>query len=149
MELKTLLSVLLVYRSNFHVLHWMSNGKEFFTMHAKAEEYCDQILKDVDTVAEMVLRTEDSIVNYKEALEIIEHEEHHEFLLIESDKLFDIDDFRKHSIRMFKDILSCIEDVLSTDVIKNPKNVGIKSSLEGMHDKYDLQCRYLLKRFND
>ena len=67
MNLKTFLSVLLVYRSNFHVLHWMADGDKFFTIHSKAEEYCNMILEDVDVVAEMHLRLEDDVVNYAEA----------------------------------------------------------------------------------
>ena len=70
MNLKTFLSVLLVYRSNFHVLHWMVKGKNFFTLHGKADEYAGEILKDVDVIAEMHLRFEDSVVNYEEALKI-------------------------------------------------------------------------------
>lgn len=149
MNLKTFLSVLLVYRSNFHVLHWMVKGKNFFTLHGKADEYASEILKDVDVIAEMHLRFEDSVVNYEEALKIIESDEKHEFLLIESNKLFDTEDFCKYTVKMFNDILTCIEELLDTDVIQDPKNVGIKASLEGMHDKYDLQLRYLVKRFDD
>lgn len=146
MDLKTFLSVLLVYRSNFHVLHWMVKGKNFFTLHAKADEYTSEILKDTDVIAEMVLRFEDSVVNYEEALKIIESNDDHEFLLIESDKLFDTDDFCKYSMKMFGDILTCIEELLASDIIQDPKNVGIKATLEGMHDKYDLFNRYLVRR---
>ena len=146
MNLRTFLSVLLVYRSNFQVLHWMSKGKNFFTLHTKADEYSNEILKDVDVIAEMLLRFEDKIVNYEEAFKIIESDSDHEFLLIESDKLFDTEDFCKYSTKMFRDILTCIEELLDSESIQNPKNVGIKSTLEGMHDKYDLYNRYLVKR---
>lgn len=149
MDLKTFLSVLLVYRSNFHVLHWMAAGEGFFTIHAKAEEYCDLILKDIDVIAEMHLRLEDNIVNYAEALHLIEENEDHEFLLIDSSKLYDINEFKKYATKMFDDLLTCIEELLESDTVKDPKNVGIKATLEGMHDRYDLQCRYLLKRFKD
>ena len=147
MNLKTFLSVLLVYRSNFHVLHWMAKGKNFFVIHSKSDEYCTEILGDIDKVAEMVLRVEDSIVNYKDALDIIDEYEDHEFLLLPGDEFYDGERFKKASITMFKDILKCIEDLLESDNITDPKNVGIKATLEGMHDKYDLQARYLLDRF--
>lgn len=149
MDLKTFLSVLLVYRSNFQVLHWMVKGKNFFTLHAKADEYAGEVLKDIDTVAEFLLRFDDSVVNYEEALKIIESNNEHEFLLIESNKLFGTDDFCKYSMKMFSDILVCIEELLDSEEIQNPKNVGIKATLEGMHDKYDLYNRYLVKRFAD
>lgn len=149
MTLKTLLSVLLVYRSNFHVLHWMAKGKNFFMIHSKAEEFVNKLSKDIDVVAEMLLRIDDSVVNYMEALKCIEEDETHEFILVDSDKLFDAEDFCKYSLGMMKGILECIEELLKTDVIMEPKNVGIKATLESMHNEYDLQYRYLLKRLDD
>lgn len=148
MDFKTLLSVLLVYRSNFHVLHWMCKGEAFFTIHAKASEYADMVLGDVDVIAEMILRHEDNIVNYKDALDIVENCEEH-FVMVPSDKLVDINEFSKYSQKMFSDIMRCIERLLEAEEIKQPSNVGIKATLEGMHDRYDLQCRYLLRRFED
>ena len=149
MDLKTFLSVLLVYRSNFHVLHWMAKGKNFFKIHDKASEYYDKILNDVDVVAEMILRRSDSIVNYEEALEIIKNNEDHEFLMVSGNRTYESDDFKEYATKMFNDILTCIEELLETDYIKDLKNVGIKATLEGMHDKYDLEANYLLKRFAD
>lgn len=149
MNLKTFLSVLLVYRSNFHVLHWMAKGKNFFTIHSKSEEYYQKMLEDADIIAEMLLRRYNKTVNYKEALDIIENDESHEFLLIDSETMYDSKDFQKYSQKMFNDILTCLEELLSSDTIKDDINVGIKSSLESMYDRYDLQCNYLLKRFGE
>ena len=48
---------------------------------------------------------------------------------------------------MFKIILNLIENALDMDEIANDKsNVGIKSTLESMHEKFDLQYRYINKR---
>lgn len=149
MNLKTFLSVLLVYRSNFQVLHWMASGKNFFKLHTKADEYTGMISGDIDIVAEMVLRRENSIVNYKEALDIIEEDENNKFLLLGSDTNYETKEFVHYSRKMFKDILKCIESLLSSEYIQEPKNVGIKASLEGMYDKYDLQCNYLLKKLEE
>lgn len=146
MDLKTFLSVLLVYRSNFHVMHWMAKGENFFTLHSKAEEYYNEILKDADVVAEMILRKSNKIVDYKEALDIISADENHEFLLVDSEITYDTDKFKKYSTKMFKDILVCIEELLEED---NNINIGMKSSLEAMYDKYDIICNYLLRRFED
>lgn len=149
MTLKTFLSVLLVYRSNFHVLHWMVKGKNFFKLHDKAAEYYEEILKDVDIVAEMILRRDGSIVNYEEALEVIKEDENHEFLLVDSNTTYGVKEFKENATKMLNDILQCLEELLATEYIQDPKNVGIKATLEGMHDKYDLQVNYLLKRFGD
>lgn len=149
MDLKTFLSVLLVYKSNFQVLHWMASGKNFFLLHEKASQYHDKLSEDVDKVAEMILRYNDSIVNYEEALEIIKEYEDHEFFLAPSNEKYDAEKFKTVSEKMFNDILKCIEELLDCDHAKEPKNIGIKSTLEGMYDKYDLEVHYLLKRFDD
>lgn len=149
MTLKTFLSVLLVYRSNFHVLHWLAKGKNFFRVHDKAAEYYEEILNDVDVIAEMILRRDGSIVNYEEALEVIKEDENHEFLLVDSEKTYNAKEFKDNATKMLNDILQCIEELLATEYIQEPKNVGIKATLEGMYDKYDLQANYLLKRFMD
>ena len=142
MNLKTFLSVLLIYRSNFHVLHWMVKGSKFFMLHDKATEYAEELLKDADIVAELILRTEDSIVNYSEALKLIE-ESDYKFLVLESDRLFETEEFVKISDKMFADILYCISEILDSS-----DDISVKSSLETMYNKYDLQCNYLLKRLD-
>ena len=38
-----------------HNLHWNIEGKDFFTLHAKLEEFYDQIGEEFDEVAERVL----------------------------------------------------------------------------------------------
>ena len=145
MKLKTFLSVLMVYYSNFKVLHWMAEGEAFFTLHDKAEEYANMLLEDMDTVGEICLRSNEGIVNYIEALKAIEDDENHEFLLINSSEMYDIDKFKANASKMFNDILACIKALLEEGI----DNVGIKAALETMYDKYDLQVNYLLKRFND
>lgn len=151
MTLKTFLSVLLVYRSNFHVLHWLAKGENFFTIHEKTSEYYEEILKDADVIAEMILRRPDGkIVNYKEALLLVTEYTDHAFLLLDTDRYcYDSEDFKKYASEMFKDIIICIEELLDTDYIQKSSNVGIKSTLEAMHDKYDLQLNYLLNRFGN
>lgn len=145
MKLKTLLSVLMVYYSNFKVLHWMAEGEAFFTLHEKADEYADMLLADMDNVGEICLRANEGVVNYIEALRMIEEDENYEFLLINSGETYDVEKFKNNAIKMFNDILTCIKEALNEGI----ENIGIKSTLEGMYDKYDLQANYLLKRFND
>lgn len=145
MDLKTFLSVLLVYRHNFQVLHWMAVGKSFFRIHEKSDAYHKMVDDDIDVVAEMILRESDEIVDYREALDLID-EHNHNFLLMSGKDLCDTDAFVEFSIKMFKDILECIEELLDSEYVQEAKHVGIKATLEGMHDKYDLQANYLLRR---
>ena len=57
-ELQELISVLLLYRSNFHVLHWNAVGKEFDSTHKNiTAEYYDDCLETADVIAEMTAKS--------------------------------------------------------------------------------------------
>ena len=142
MDLRLLLSVLLVYRSNFHVLHWLVSGTQFNTLHAQCNEYYDMLLDSADEVAEMLMRLGQRPVNYIEASDVLDAFKGHQFKLLKTDVDYDVTSCNEETKAMLKDILIVIEGVLATSEIKSPENVGIKSQLEAMHDKYDLECRY-------
>ena len=145
-ELQELISVLLLYRSNFHVLHWNAVGKEFDSTHKNiTAEYYDDCLETADIIAEMIARLGGNPPNSKEVLEIIESSDS-DFLMIESGKLYDKDDIQKYSDVMLKGICRCIEKALEADEMKCTCNVGVKAELEGLHNKFDLQARYINAR---
>lgn len=145
MDLKTLLSLFMVYRSNFHVLHWNAKGEKFDRVHALAADYYDKLLSDADIIAEMSMRIGQGVVNYPEAYDTLKTSNNN-YLIIPSDTLYDYNAFIKMCDTMLKDILHSIESALENPVIKEPSNVGIKATLESMHNEYDLQCRYLNAR---
>lgn len=140
-----LLSTLLVYRSNFHVMHWNAKGCHFDFVHSQAATYYDKLLADSDKVAEMAMRLGQNCVNYPEAYDML-HSANNDFVIVPSETKYNLADFCKFTATMFKDIISIIGQVLATEEIKSPSNVGIKASLEGMYDEYDLQLRYLNAR---
>ena len=53
--LNELLSDLNVFFRKVQNYHWNIQGKDFFTMHAKLEEYYDEIAEQIDEVAEHIL----------------------------------------------------------------------------------------------
>ena len=54
-----------------HNLHWNLKGTQFFTLHAKLEEYYDQTADIIDEVAERILAMGKlPVANLKKALEI-------------------------------------------------------------------------------
>ena len=146
MNLRLFLSMLLVYRSNFHVIHWKGKGKSFYRVHEKAAEYYEKLLEDADKIAEMGLRMGINPVNYPEAYDMISTYEDADFIVVSSEKSYDMDDLVEYTELMFKDITSVIESLLDTEEIKDKHNVGIKASLESMHEEYDLIVRYLNDR---
>lgn len=145
--MKELLAVLLIHETNFKVLHWMACGSEFDSYHKDTtSEYYDMCSDKADEVAEMILRMGGSIINYAEALDIIDDSEL-DHLMIKSDCCYKASDIQENSQIMFADILGLIETALQDDnIANNIKNVSIKASLESMHGDFDLQYRYLNKR---
>lgn len=53
--LNELLADLAVFYRKIQNYHWNVKGKDFFTVHAKLEEYYDEINENIDTVAEHIL----------------------------------------------------------------------------------------------
>lgn len=54
-DLNAFLSDLNVFYRKLQNYHWNINGKDFFVIHAKLEEYYDAINKQVDELAEHIL----------------------------------------------------------------------------------------------
>ena len=54
-NLNTFLSDLNVFYRKLQNYHWNIKGKDFFTIHAKLEEYYDEVNKSIDEVAENLL----------------------------------------------------------------------------------------------
>ena len=146
MNLRIFLAVLLVYRSNFHVLHWKAYGKQFDRVHALAASNYDKLLDDADKVAEFAMRLGMEPVNYIEAIDILNDYDGHSFKVLPSNKDYDLEDYIDNLNVMYSDIISCIEAILDSKIIQDPANVGIKAELEAMHGSYDLELRYLNKR---
>ena len=57
-NLNCLLSDLNVFYRKLQNYHWNVKGKDFFTMHAKLEEYYNEINTQIDEVAEKMLMVE-------------------------------------------------------------------------------------------
>lgn len=57
-NLNTFLSDLNVFYRKLQNYHWNVKGKEFFTIHAKLEEYYDEVNEKIDEIAEHILSLE-------------------------------------------------------------------------------------------
>ena len=145
MDFKVLLATLMIYQHNFRVLHWNASGLEFHTQHDWAAKYYDELGEDIDKIAEIMIRLHQDVLNYKEAIDVVE-EYDYDFLMLDSGDKYEIKDFIKHTDTMMEDILMCIEKILESDILQEIKNVGIKSDLEAMHSSIDLQYRYINER---
>lgn len=57
-NLNTFLSNLNVFYRKLQNYHWNIKGNDFFTIHAKLEEYYDEINEQIDEIAEHILSLE-------------------------------------------------------------------------------------------
>ncbi|MCB2221888.1 MAG: DNA starvation/stationary phase protection protein [Bacteroidetes bacterium] len=53
--LNTLLSNYQIYYQNLRALHWLIEGKQFFVLHEKYEEWYTEAAENIDEVAERIL----------------------------------------------------------------------------------------------
>ena len=146
MDFRIFLSVLLVYQHNFRILHWKASGHNFNMIHEWADNYSNNLSVCIDKIAEIAMRLGQQPVNYKEAAELLESYDDHDFTMLEAEDDYCIDCFIRHSDTMFADILKCIEELLQNSELENIKNVGIKSDLESIYSEIDLQYRYINAR---
>lgn len=142
-DLRFLLALLLVYRSNFHLMHWLVKGANFNTLHEQCKGYYDMLLDDADEVAEMLLRGHQQPVNYQEANDLLDKCQDRNFKMLESTRDFNSEECNIITKELLSDIKFVIEEVLHTmNADDDITRVGIKSQLEAMHNKYDLELNY-------
>lgn len=143
MTLRDLLAVFVLEEANFDILHWNSKGRKFDKMHALAEEWAGRCVKAKDTVAEMAMRCGQKPIHYGEAVEILKNPELRvPFRVLTSGNEFEWEGFIKESQFICSSICQSIAAVLDSEEIKKPENVGIKATLEGMYEEWDLDYRY-------
>lgn len=144
MNLREFSAVLTVYAHNFHVLHWGATGRKFDRIHNLADEYYQMITGDIDVVAEQAMRLGQNPGGYLENVKIIEASNSN-FLCLDYEEV-NFEEFAKYTDAMLDHILLCLRELLASEAAQALENVGIKATLEGLYDKYDLQKRYLNKR---
>lgn len=70
-ELNQFLADLNVFYRKLQNYHWNIEGKDFFVIHAKLEEYYDEVNESIDKVAEFILtKNEEPLGTMKDYLEI-------------------------------------------------------------------------------
>lgn len=147
MNLRQLLALMELHQHNFHVMHWNAYGDKFDRIHSLCKDYYEDVFEDVDSVGEMAMRLNYQCVGYAEALKILQDFEGRDFKVLNGTDTYDYEKFCADTKLFLDDICFALTSVMKEDEIaNNMENVGIKSALEGMYDKYDLQRRYLHTR---
>lgn len=146
MKLKELFCVLVMYGFNIQNLHWNATGINFDSSHKNITiEYYELFNKTIDSVAEMLTRMDINPPNYKEVFDCVSEMEK-DYLLIDSNNKYNKEDVVKNIDIILGDVCNLILQVLDSEEIKIPVNIGIKSSLEAIYSIFDIEYRYINKR---
>ena len=139
-------AMLRLYESNYRNLHWNSKGIDFNDSHKSiTTDYYEMISESIDEVAEFISRLGGNAPNYMEVCEILNSQERR-YLIVNSSELYSREQIVQLSDTMLNDICTLISECLEDSDMQETINAGIKSDLESMLSKYDLQAIYINKR---
>lgn len=99
---------------------------------------------DVDFAGETGLRLEQEPPSFDNIMKILESSENN--YIVCQYKLIGYDEAIKTLQRMCADVMKALIEIHDSELMQQPVNMGIKSSIESVYDKYDFQVRYLNKR---
>lgn len=147
MNMKELLAVLIIERSNFQILHWKVKGQGFDRVHARVtNDYYETISTDIDDIAELGMRLNINPVNYLDTYRVAKAA-CPDIEILDAEKFYSGDEVFSKIDTILSTILDCTKKVLQESEIQYIiENVGIKSFLEGFYDKYDKEYRFLNNR---
>ena len=141
MNLRDLLAVIIIEESNFNILHWNCHGHKFDRMHGLAEEWYNRCSKNKDVIAEMAMRVGLDPVSYPETIAVLKDIDINFKILTHDDK-FEYENFMNEVQEIIGHICKAILEVLASEEVQKPENVGIKATLEGIYEEWDLDLRY-------
>lgn len=145
-KMKYLLARLMVYETNLRVLHWQVTGKGFDRAHSGiTDPMTAQIHSDVDVVAEKLIMLGGNPLDYLSVIRTIK-EGCPDVKFASADTSYSAKEVYDAIEGICASICHSIEECLADPLIQQPNNVSIKARLEGMHEYYDLQMRFLNKR---
>lgn len=126
-NLNELLADLNVFFRKLQNYHWNIQGKDFFTVHEKLEEFYDCILKDIDEIAEHIL------INGAQPLGTLKD-------YLDITKIKEAENKKVCSDVIFNNLISDYETLLNT-------TVKIKESADNVKDyaTSSLMDEYILK----
>lgn len=144
MKFKNLLSIMIYYNHNFKILHWKCKGDKFETYHELTSNYYNQLEGYIDKVAEIGLTYDEQPIGLVEAFDILKEDKERDYKILDPSKDYDEDEIIENIDIMFKDIMSCIKELLKESKIED--NPGTRSELENMYSWLDIECNYKNKR---
>lgn len=144
MDFTTLGALLRTYEHNMKIIHWGACGPKFDRVHKLCDEFAAMIHEDVDWAGETGLRLDQNPPSFDQIISILQNAD--EKYIVCQYKLIDYKEAVQTIERMFCDIMNALTEIHESDEMSKPCNMGIKSTIESIYDKYDFQARYLNKR---
>lgn len=144
MDFTTLGALLRAYEHNMKIIHWGACGPKFDRVHKLCDEFAEMIHEDVDWSGETGLRLDQEPPSFDKIIELLQNADG-KYIICQY-KLIDYKEAMDTIEKMFLDIMDALKEIHESDEMNKPENMGIKSTLESIYDKYDFQARYLNKR---
>ena len=144
MDFTTLNAICRTYEHNAKVLHWGACGHKFDRVHNLCDDFEKMFHDDVDFAGETGLRLGQNPPSFDKIVSILENSDHN--YLICQFKNVDYDETIKSFQKMFADVMQALLELHESELMQKPANMGIKSEIESVYNKYDFQLRYLNKR---
>ena len=136
-------AILRFHSSNFQNLHWNAAGEEFDDAHKDITTgYYELCEKYIDVTAEMIARLDGFALNFWEVSEMSEGQ----WTGVASDRLYSRTDICEIAAGLLEEINNCICECLSSAIMQDVENAGMKSTLEAMQDEFDIEDIFINTR---
>lgn len=140
-KMKELFAVLVAYRHNMQMLHWMVVGKGFDRAHLVCDDYTDKLSDLIDSIAEKLLMLNENPPCLLCCIKLIESLPK-KFLIIDCDEVHKARDCYAAIGHMFGDLIELYNEVLDDESLPR----GMRSALEADLEWFELENNYKNKK---
>lgn len=143
--MRRLFALLLFQQHNLHMLHWKASGKNFQKTHEFIDEMYNEMIKHLDTVAEIMLQHDYMPLTFPEVYEELANNDKEFFVISPNNNYSDEEVFKILQV-IFRNIIDEIQEVKNEGELPDYH----KSELDTLQSYYSLKANYLFKqRLND
>ncbi len=139
--MEKLLALIMNHTHNVHILHWKTTGPGFQENHEYLDELYEEMTKQIDVVAEIMLQRNENPLSYHGMMEILVTLDE-PASLVNPTQSYDGDMTFKLVIDIFNQIIECINNLYEDNSIDRVH----QSQLEEIQSWYMLRAKYLLPK---
>ena len=116
----------------------------YFSHSGNTRRLAELIHEQVDWAGETGLRINQNPPSFDQILNLLKHADH-DYVVCQY-KMIEYAEVTKYIEKMLHDIMEALVELHELDFMNEPTNMGIKSTIESIYDKFDFEVRYLNKR---